>query len=98
MPEHGSRRRRRRISTAVGSSRSRRPSGREQSFLIAFSYRLFGRITELIPHDVDETLSVNNIRSVILAMARPLAEIARNQMLNSRLIEEKIKEVCRNRI
>lgn len=90
---------RKRTSTAAGLSRSRRPSGRERPLLIiAFPYRLFGRIAELEPHNVDETLSVNNIRSVILAMARPLAEIARNQMLNSRLIEEKIKEVCRNRI
>lgn len=57
------------------------------------TFRLFKRIAELPSHKTEDTLSVNNIRKVILAMARPLAEIAKNQMTNAQLIDEKIKEV-----
>ena len=51
------------------------------------------RIEELRPHKVSDTLSVNNIRLLISTLARPLAELARNQLVNVRLIEEKLQEV-----
>lgn len=57
------------------------------------TFRLFKKISELPIHNTEETLSINNIRQVILAMARPLAEIAKNQMTNTQLIDEKVKEV-----
>lgn len=57
------------------------------------TFRLFKKISELETHKVEDTLSVNNIRKVILAMARPLAEIAKNQIANAQLIDDKLKEV-----
>ena len=57
------------------------------------TFRLFKKISQLETHKVEDTLSVNNIRKVVLAMARPLAEIAKNQIANAQLIDDKLKEV-----
>lgn len=63
-------------------------------FIVIFeNFRLFKRISELPVHNVADTVSVNNIRAVILTMAKPMAEISRNQMMNLQLIDRKIKEI-----
>ena len=55
--------------------------------------RFLSTIARLSPHKMVDTVTVNNIRSVIIALGRPLAEIVRNQILNTKIMEEKQKEV-----
>ena len=54
---------------------------------------MLDRIKKLHPHKVSDTLSVNNVRLLVSTLARPLAEIARNQLVNMRLIDDKLAEV-----
>ena len=59
------------------------------------TFRLLKRITQLKPHRAQDTLSVNNIRSIVSSLARPLNEIAKTQATNVKIIEEKLQELER---
>ncbi|CAD6199115.1 unnamed protein product [Caenorhabditis auriculariae] len=55
--------------------------------------RLFERIAATQPHDVELTLNLNNSRAAIFRVTEPLADLAQAQLINERVINEKIKEV-----
>ncbi|CAD6199113.1 unnamed protein product [Caenorhabditis auriculariae] len=59
---------------------------------VAETQRLFSRIATTHVHEMSQTLCLNNTRNAILALTRPLIEIAKVQMTNERIINEKIEE------
>lgn len=55
--------------------------------------KLLKRIQGMIAHDVEDTVDINRTRSLLIAMARPLTEVAQNHLMNKKMVEDKIKEV-----
>ena len=55
--------------------------------------RLFTRILSLPPNDVTDHLNVLTIRETVAALARPMSEVIRNQLINRELISQKRREV-----
>lgn len=54
---------------------------------------MLDKIQGLLAHQVEDTVNINNTRRLLVALARPLTEIAQNQIVNKRMMETKIKEV-----
>ncbi|CAD6199155.1 unnamed protein product [Caenorhabditis auriculariae] len=55
--------------------------------------QLFLRISKTQPHEVERTLALNNIRSEILLLTSPLADIAEREATQKSVIADKVKEV-----
>ena len=55
--------------------------------------RLLQYISSLEPHKVKNTLSLNDVRRLILELSRPLAEVSKAIEINIKLIEDKEKEI-----
>ena len=55
--------------------------------------RLFQHISELEPHSVQHTVSLNNARRIILELSKPLAETAANIQRNIEAADRKTKEL-----
>lgn len=54
---------------------------------------MLSNIVKIRPHQLVDTVSINNCRTAISALSQPLAEIYRNQAVNQRLMEEKMAKV-----
>lgn len=55
--------------------------------------RLFTFLAVLQPHNLRDTLSLNQARGLILKLTKPIAECAKTIQLNIQIIEEKQKEI-----
>ena len=56
--------------------------------------RLFNKILTLRPNNVADHVNINTIREAVAALARPMSEVIRNQLMNRNIINRKRKEVC----
>ena len=55
--------------------------------------RLFQKILTLTPNKVADHLNINTIRETVAALARPMSEVTRNQLMNRNIINGKMREV-----
>lgn len=55
------------------------------------------RIIQLPPHNLQETITVNNSRRTILTVAKPCADIMNNISLNQKLVQDHKEELQRHR-
>jgi GTPase SAR1 family protein len=75
------------------------PDSEEQSFAESWersvneSLRLIEYLVKRQPHAVEDTLSLNNSRSIVILLSKPLAEIERLIQQNIILIKEKQEEI-----
>ncbi len=54
---------------------------------------MIGHIATLIPHKVQDTVSINEARRLIIELSKPIADIAQNINVNLQVIEDKRKEL-----
>ncbi|CAG8521474.1 2935_t:CDS:2, partial [Racocetra persica] len=57
------------------------------------SNRLIRYFKSCKPHDIKDTISLNNARQIVMDLSKPLAEICQNIQINIALAEEKKEEI-----
>lgn len=55
------------------------------------------RIKQLNPHQLQDTVTINNTRRIILALVKPLADITNNIQLNKKLLQDHQEELKRHK-